>query len=456
MMSGMIDFLLISIITIIIGGVLVLANKALEHYFAKLIQLNFYYRFLCAVLLLYGAPFLIVLFRICYHFMVHPVTTLFGTETSVMCWIFLLLAVAWLIGIVVRYIKQKKDIGILHGIYHNRMPAPPHYQSLLDEVREEMGIRRRISLYQSYQAGTAFISGLIRPAIYLPVEEIDESVLRVIFIHELQHYKQGDIPLKLISAILGIVYWFWPPYFYINKRYHLFAEVNNDINCSKMLGDGRKYYYILADFADLSEKGTDIFAPALLEEKNEIIRRVILVNTYNTKKTKLSWAALFVALTLVTCSITAYGATSAIQYGFNQAWNATMVGEQEELIPVPELEEYEGTVKDLEGLTVVEEEETGVAGRSGETTIDCSLMNQCYYRSKLITKSKGGTIRVTVDVTPTNKEVTVGIIKPDKTTTYVKGKGTIAHTFSTATTGNYQVFISNYSGTKVSIYGYYK
>ena len=456
MMNGMIDVLFISIITIIIGGVLVLIDKALEQYLDKLIPLNIYYRFICVTLLLYAVPFLIVLYRICYHFMVYPLIGLFGRATPVIRWIFLPLAAAWLISMVVQCIKKKKDIKILHGIYHNRMIVPRHYQNLLDEVREEMGIRRRISLYQSYQTGTVFIRGLIRPTIYLPVEKINDSSLRNIFLHELQHYKQGDILIKSINVILSIVYWFWPPYFYISKKYHLYAEVNNDNCCLKMLGDAREYYNVLASFADLSNENTDIFAPALIETKNEIIWRAILVRDYNKTKMKLSWTALFVAFTLITCSITAYGATSAVQYGYNQICNITMEGEQEEYIPVPELEEHEGNVTDLDGFTVIQEEEEGITARSGETFISTKLMNQCYYRSKAITKSKGDTIRVNVDVTPTNKEVTVGIIKPNGTTTYVKGKGTIAHTFSISTAGTYQVFISNYSGSQVTIVGYYK
>lgn len=456
MMNGIVDVLIINIIAIAIGGVLVLMYKALERYFGNVFQLNFYYRFLCAVLLLYGVSFVIGLFRICYHIIVHPNATLFGMATSAICWISALLMIAWLIGMIVQYKEQKNGLDVLHGIYHNRMPAPLCYKNVLDEVREEMGIRRHISLYQSYQARTVFISGIIKPTIYLPVEKLEDSSLRVIFMHELQHYKQGDITFKFISAIMSIVYWFWLPYFYIIKKYNLYAEANNDNYCLKMLKDARKYYHILLDFADLSNMDTAIFVPALIEEKDEIIRRATLVNRYKANKTKLSWAALFIAFVLVTCSVTAYGATSAIQYGYNQTWNATMMGEQEELIPVPELEEYEGTIKDLEGLTVVEEDEQAITARTGETTISTSLMNQCYYRSKVFTKSAGGTVRVNVDVTPTNKEVTVGIIKPDRTTTYVKGKGTIAHTFSTPTTGTYQVFISNYSGTKVSIYGYYK
>ena len=456
MMNGIIDFIIINIITIIISGVLVLIYEVLEHYFGKLLRLNFYYRFLCTILLVHVAPLIIMLFRICYHIIVHPVTALLGAATPALSWIFVLLTVAWLISIMVQYKKQKKDIDFLHEIYQNRILAPHHYQNLLDEVRKEMGIRRRISVCQSYHARTVFISGLIRPTIYLPVEEINDSFLRVIFLHELRHYMQGDILFKFISTIVSIMYWFWSPYFYINKKYCLYAEANNDIYCLKMLGDGRKYYHTLVEFADLSKSEKDIIVPALIEEKDEILRRAELVNTYTAKKTKLSWLALFVAFTLVICSVTAYDATSAMQYGYDQVWNATMVGEEEELIPVPELEEHEGTVKDLEGLTEIEEVEQEITSRSGETFFSATLMNQTYYRSKAISKSKGGTIRVNVDVTPTNKEVKVGIIKPNGTTTYVQGKGTIAHTFSISETGSYQVFISNYSGAVVSVAGYYK
>lgn len=455
-MNGIIDFLLITIVTIIIGGVLVLLFKALERYLSTYFQLTFYYNFLSFAILLHIFPFVFILLRLYYHIMIHPVTALFGMATSGMTIIFSILAVVWMVGIVVHFVLQLDGIRLLSRISKEHTLVPQYYHKILGELCKEMGIRRHISIYCSYHSGTVFITGLIKPTIYVPVEQIDASFLRVILMHELRHYKQGDVLVKPICAILRLVFWFWPPFKYIADNYGIYAEANNDNYCiNKLEGDGKQYFYMLVDFSDMGYRLKNVITSAWVEESNDIVRRAAIVNTYTAKKTKISMAAMFIAFTLAVCSVTAYGAKNTIQYGYNQMWHETMVGEEEQPDVIPELEEYEGSVDDFKGMTEVEGDQVDIAPLAGGNFISCTLMNQSYYRSPVISKSKGGTIEVTVSVKPTDKEVTVGIIKPGGTTTYVKGKKTIAHTFSCPTTGNYQVFISNYSGAQVSITGYY-
>lgn len=453
-MNGIIDVLFITIVTIMLTGILTLLFKALECHFGDYVRLSFYYRFLCLIILLYGFSFLFVLFRLGYYIITGSATPLLGMATPIIRYIFSFFAAAWFVGMVVMFIKQKDSIRFLLKLYKERILVTQDYCEVLDELCKEMGIHRRIPIYRSKCVSTVFICGLIRPAIYLP-ENMTDVYLKTAFMHELRHYKQGDIPIKFISGVLRCVYWFWKPFTYIADEYSIYAEASNDEYCVRKTGDGKKYFNMLLEFSDICGNAGAIL-PAWVEKSNDIARRLTLVNIYRKEKMRASVIALFIAFTLVVSCGTAYGATEAIQYGYNQLWHGTMSGVEEEPDVLPELEEYEGTMADFEGMTEVQGEDVGITPLAGGGFISCTLMNQCYYRSPAFSKTKGGTIEVLVSVKPTDKEVTVGIIKPGGTTTYVKGKKAISHTFSVPTTGSYQVFISNYSGAQVTIKGNYE
>lgn len=454
MMNGMTDILFISSVTVIICGVLTLLFLVLEHYFSKHMPVGFFYRYICVVLLLYGISVIYILVRLVRYVFNQPMVGILGIETPIIQIISLPIVFVWLVGLLYKLIRQIMNIHSLRVICRNRMLVPRHYREVLKQVGEEMGIKREIDVHYCYRAKTAFISGLRKPAIYLPVEDICDEELRMLFMHELRHYKQGDIPFKFISIMLCSLYWFWPPIYFLKYCYNLFAEIGNDSYCMKRIEDGRNYLSFLAKFADRANSDNNTLAPAWIEKTSDISGRMRQLKKYSRKKTKISLAALLTAFALFVTSITAYGATTSLKYAYNQTWSKTMTGVQEELESTQELKEYEGTIADLEGLTVVEEE--GPVARTGEHLIACKVSNHGYYRSPIFTKTAGSTIRVNVDVTPTNKEVTVGIVKPDGTTIYVKGKGTIAHTFTTPMSGNHQVFVANYSGVTVSLSGYYK
>ncbi len=56
---------------------------------------------------------------------------------------------------------------------------------------------------------TAMLVGVIHPVVICP-EGTDPSDASMMFAHELNHYKYGDNPLLLFSALVGCLYWFNP------------------------------------------------------------------------------------------------------------------------------------------------------------------------------------------------------------------------------------------------------
>ena len=69
----------------------------------------------------------------------------------------------------------------------------------------------------------------------------------------------------------------------------------------------------------------------------------------------------------------------------------------------------------------------------------------------------GGSIIVSVGITPTNQYVNVGIIEPDGQWRYIKDKGNnIYHEFSLTKNGSYQVFVQNKNSVSITADGSYR
>ena len=67
----------------------------------------------------------------------------------------------------------------------------------------------------------------------------------------------------------------------------------------------------------------------------------------------------------------------------------------------------------------------------------------------------GGSITVTMEITPDNKTVSVGIVEPDGTRRYVNGSRLVYHEFKLDQSGSYRVFVQNNNSTAVEVEGSY-
>ncbi len=64
-------------------------------------------------------------------------------------------------------------------------------------------------VYESDRIGTAFVSGIFRPRIYLPCG-MEEQQYKCVLSHEMTHMRRGDHIVKLLACLICCVYWFNP------------------------------------------------------------------------------------------------------------------------------------------------------------------------------------------------------------------------------------------------------
>ena len=72
------------------------------------------------------------------------------------------------------------------------------------------------------------LTGIFNPAVLLPSVDEDAETLRMIFMHELTHYRQKDILVKFSGVLVNIVHWFNPLVYLLIKKINIFCEYSAD------------------------------------------------------------------------------------------------------------------------------------------------------------------------------------------------------------------------------------
>jgi beta-lactamase regulating signal transducer with metallopeptidase domain len=85
--------------------------------------------------------------------------------------------------------------------------------NLLEDCKQEMGVRVPVALVESGEVGSPSLFGFVRPRLLLPTglaKSFSLTELRYVFLHELSHIKRRDILVGWVVTVLQILHWFNP------------------------------------------------------------------------------------------------------------------------------------------------------------------------------------------------------------------------------------------------------
>jgi len=90
--------------------------------------------------------------------------------------------------------------------------ADETWNALLERVSTELGLNRRVRLFESCEIGAAVTIGAINPAIVVPAGSSEWPVARRRYIlsHELAHVKRRDGLIEVLALVVKSIYWFNP------------------------------------------------------------------------------------------------------------------------------------------------------------------------------------------------------------------------------------------------------
>lgn len=226
-------------------------------------------------------------------------------------WIWLIGATAFLLVHSVQLIRFERRMAKTCLPVHNA-----RLQAVFADCQREAGIQGELRLLSSNQVGTPILVGLLRSNLILPEVEIDEWEARMIFTHELIHWKRRDLWVKAAVLLANAIHWFNPAVYRLAKQTSTFCELSCD---ERVVADldpaGRRFYgeTILNMLSRAAGQSAGIYAP-LAENKKDMERR--LSNMMRYRRAPGKRALLSTALTLALFSATllcslALGAPSA-------------------------------------------------------------------------------------------------------------------------------------------------
>ena len=192
----------------------------------------------------------------------------------------------WIVGIFAMIILVIKSSLRLRTLEKSALPLQnPEVRKLYHLCMKEMGINRSIPVYSTAFLKSPIIVGLLKPCIYLPIHLIsdyNESDMRYMLLHELQHYNHKDAVASYLMNLAGVIYWFNPLVWYALKEMRNDREVACDTSVLKMLEEDayEDYGNTLINFAEKVSLTPFPFAAGLGGNMKQMKRRIINIASY--------------------------------------------------------------------------------------------------------------------------------------------------------------------------------
>lgn len=122
--------------------------------------------------------------------------------------------------------------------------VPMAENQVFEDAKKELSIRRRIRIRRSEEGESPMLVGVLFPVIYIPEGEISDESLRMVFLHELMHYKRKDLVFKWLSVFVNAVHWFNPLVYLLFANVSEACEVSCDMAVTKSMPEEERKLYM--------------------------------------------------------------------------------------------------------------------------------------------------------------------------------------------------------------------
>lgn len=182
-----------------------------------------------------------------------------------------------------------------------------------NEVREQLGVNRNISVMTSEYLPSPLLFGIVKPIIVIPDREFKREELRLIFAHELIHYKHRDLIIKLIAAAAVSIHWFNPLVYLLRGSMNEGCELCCDESVLRYiaLDDKKDYGRLLISIIEHSSKCRYSFTTAMASPKENIKTRLTKIAEFKRTSRIIKLVGVMAAVSMTVCSVTAFGFSSA-------------------------------------------------------------------------------------------------------------------------------------------------
>lgn len=172
--------------------------------------------------------------------------------------------------------------------------------SVLENTMTEMKIKGTLQLFSNNIVKTPMLVGLFKTYLILPEVEMDNKELKVIFKHELVHYKRHDLLVKSLALAANAIHWFNPAVYQLTKNIDIFCELSCDEQVvSDMNMEERRFYgeTILNVLCRVVSQHSGVYT-TLAESKKGIERRLTHMMNFKKVTKRIAIISVVAAITL--------------------------------------------------------------------------------------------------------------------------------------------------------------
>ncbi len=363
--------------------------------------------------------------------------------TVILC---LILSVFWIGGVVIRLLMFTRTQWKMRRLIKRAQDCNEKEIQIFEDMCCEMKIHvGRVRLRKSHEIAIPCIVGLFRPTVLLSAQDFTKDQLRMVYCHELTHYKQRNLWLKALCVTVAIIHFYNPIVYVLRGAIEAWSEYYCDERAIARVGTTQEYFGAILDVA--VQQGE---VPTLgLSAKKSAYNLEQRVNYMMSRggKGKLRQSVFAGMLAFLLCVVTVISVTTVTAYAYEGLFEVTKVERSEES-KHKELVEYIEYARS--GVLMAEEQEV-VPLAEGTFGFNWNLPDAHIGKTDLFYAKKEGTITVTAIISPADAKVKVGIVEPSGTMRYVQGTDTIFHQFALDETGYYRVYVDNITTNNVEI-----
>ncbi|WP_340020584.1 M56 family metallopeptidase [Paenibacillus sp. FSL K6-1096] len=215
----------------------------------------------------------------------------------------------------------------------------PEVLKVVLATRRQFGIRRAVPVYTGGSANNPYLSGLMRPWIFVPeqaLQELDASRLRHILAHELAHYKRRDMLWNLLGSLAATIHWFNPLIWLMIRRMKIDREVACDAYVLEVLGEEEAIDYgltlveFLKHLSRVRERRGHLYF-SNPHQRQQIRRRISMIQSFRKGSYRISASAVILVALLSIVTLT--GASGKPGDSPDKATKANPAGTLTESVP---------------------------------------------------------------------------------------------------------------------------
>ncbi|EDY83485.1 peptidase, M56 family protein [Verrucomicrobiia bacterium DG1235] len=138
------------------------------------------------------------------------------------------LVTLWLIGFLVLMARLLMNAVRLHRFFNRaeRQNSGRLYE-IFKDTRRRFGIHANVPLLVSADVKTPGIAGIFNPRVVIPkfcAEDLSDEEVRCVLLHELTHYKRGDLFLHHLLMLICFVHWYNPLVWLVFRQFKISME----------------------------------------------------------------------------------------------------------------------------------------------------------------------------------------------------------------------------------------